>query len=289
MPFRLGWRGFRGAIDVLFLAPLTLYILGLTLWPVLSTMALSFQDRRSGSFPTLANYQAVVEHFEFWDALYNTLFISVVGLSLELCLGLVMALCLSVPFRGRGVARALMLIPLGVPTIVSAANMRYIFGTVGYLNETLHQLGLLEIPIDWTSGGARTLMAVVAADLWKVTPLVMLILLAGLESIPGELYEAAVTDGAGAWQRFRYVTLPLLKPAITAALIIRGIDAFRIFALPLTLVGRSTPVLSTYTYFEYVDYQNPYTSAASATILLVMILATTIAYLQIAGTEEVIS
>ena len=80
-----------------------------------------------------------------------------------------------------------------------------------------------------------------------------------------------------------------MKPAITAALIIRGIDAFRIFALPLTLVGRSTPVLSTYTYFEYVDYQNPYTSAASATILLVMILATTIAYLQIAGTEEVIS
>ena len=71
MPFRLGWRRSRGAIDVLFLAPLTLYILGLTLWPVLSTIALSFQDRRTGSFPTLANYQAVVEHFEFWDAVYN--------------------------------------------------------------------------------------------------------------------------------------------------------------------------------------------------------------------------
>jgi trehalose transport system permease protein len=289
MPFRPGWRRSSGVIDVLFLAPLTLYVLGLTLWPVLSTIALSFQDRRTGSFPTLANYQDVIGHFEFWDAFYNTLFITIVGLGLELCLGLAMALCLSIPFRGRGLARALMLIPLGIPTIVSAANMRYIFGTVGYLNETLYQLGLLEIPIDWASGGTRTLMTVVAADLWKVTPLVMLILLAGLESIPGDLYEAAVTDGAGAWQQFRYVTLPLLKPAITAALIIRGIDAFRIFALPLALVGRSTPVLSTYAYFEYVDYQNPYTSAASATILLVMILATTIAYLKIAGPEEVIS
>ncbi|MFQ5881022.1 MAG: carbohydrate ABC transporter permease [Candidatus Methylomirabilales bacterium] len=288
MPFRPGWRRSRRIIEGLFLAPLTLYILGLTVSPVFYTIVLSFQDRVTGSFPTLANYQAVVEHFQFWEAVYNTLFITAVGLSLELCLGLSMALCLSVPFRGRGLARALMLIPLGVPTIVSAANMRYIFGTVGYLNEVLYRLGLLETPIDWASGGARTLMTVVVADMWKVTPLVMLILLAGLESIPGELYEAAVTDGAGPWHRFRHVTLPLLKPSITAALIIRGIDAFRIFALPLTLVGRTTPVFSTYAYFEYVEYQNPYTSAASATLLLVMILATILAYLKITGTEEVI-
>lgn len=289
MPFRPGWRPSRRVIEGLFLAPLALYVLGLTLSPALYTLALSFQDRLTGSIPTLANYRAIVEHFQFWEAAYNTLFITAVGLSLELCLGLGMALCLSVPFWGRGLARALMLIPLGVPTIVSAANMRYIFGTVGYLNETLYRMGLIDIPIDWASGGTRTLMTVVVADMWKVTPLVMLILLAGLEGIPGELYEAAVTDGAGPWQCFRYVTLPLLKPSITAALIIRGIDAFRIFALPLTLVGRSTPVLSTYAYFEYVDYLNPYTSAASATILLVMILATILAYFKLVGTEEVIS
>jgi trehalose transport system permease protein len=252
------------------------------------TVSLSFRDQFTGTFPTLDNYWALVEHFQFWEAVANTLFITGVGLTLELCLGLAMALSLSIPFWGRGLARALMLLPLGIPTIVSAANMRYIFGTVGYLNEALLRLGLIDVPIDWVSSGLRSLLTVVVADMWKVTPLVMLILLAGLEGIPGELYETAMIDGAGPWQRFRHITVPLLKPSITAALVIRGIDAFRIFALPLTLVGRSTPVLSTYAYFEYVEYQNPYTSAASATILVVMILSAILAYLWIAGTEEVI-
>jgi trehalose transport system permease protein len=288
MPFRAGWRRSRPVIEVLLLAPLTLYLLGLTLSPLVQTVSLSFRDQFTGTFPTLDNYWALVEHFQFWEAVANTLFITGVGLTLELCLGLAMALSLSIPFWGRGLARALMLLPLGIPTIVSAANMRYIFGTVGYLNEALLRLGLIDVPIDWVSSGLRSLLTVVVADMWKVTPLVMLILLAGLEGIPGELYETAMIDGAGPWQRFRHITVPLLKPSITAALVIRGIDAFRIFALPLTLVGRSTPVLSTYAYFEYVEYQNPYTSAASATILVVMILSAILAYLWIAGTEEVI-
>jgi trehalose transport system permease protein len=286
MPCRLGWRPSRRVIDGLFLAPLALYVLGLSLAPLLQTIALSFEDAATGTLPTLAHYRTLGGHFQFWDAVTNTLVITLAGLSLECGLGLAMALCLSVPFWGRGLARALVLLPLGVPTIVSAANMRYIFGTVGYLNEALTRMGLIATPIDWTGDGVRGLVTVVVADVWKVTPLVMLILLTGLESIPRDLYEAAETDGAGAWQRFRHVTLPLLKPAITAALIIRGIDAFRIFALPLTLVGRSTPVLSTYAYFEYVDYQNPHTAAASATILLGIILVATVAYLAIAGTEE---
>jgi trehalose transport system permease protein len=115
----------------------------------------------------------------------------------------------------------------------------------------------------------------------------MLILLAGIESIPEELYEAARIDGANPWRIFWKITLPLLKPSITVALIIRGIDAFRIFELPLILVGRTEPVMSTYAYFEYVEAVNPHTSAAAGTLLLVMILVTLVGYLRVAGSKEI--
>ncbi len=166
--------------------------------------------------------------------------------------------------------------------------MRYIFDTSGLLNETLLRLGLLRVPYDWTQGGMTTLMTVIAADMWKVTPLVMLILLAGIESIPVELYESARIDGASRWKEFWKITLPLLKPSITMALIIRGIDAFRIFELPLILVGRTEPVMSTYAYFEYFEAININTSAAAGTMLLIMILVTIIGYLRIVGTQEVV-
>ena len=116
----------------------------------------------------------------------------------------------------------------------------------------------------------------------------LLILLAGLEAIPGHLYEAARTDGASRWRQFTAITLPLLKPALTMALIVRGVDAFRIFALPLALVGRGLPVLSTYAYVEYLEYGNPHTAAASSVILLAMILLTVGTYLWLAGPEEVL-
>jgi len=182
----------------------------------------------------------------------------------------------------------LLLIPLGVPTIVAASTMRYVFGMVGYLNEVLYRLGLLTLPIDWTGSRWLAVVSVAMADAWKVTPLVMLILLAGLQAIPRELYEAARTDGAGPWQQFWRITLPLLRPALTMAFIIRGVDAFRIFALPLALVGRHLPVLSTFAYVEYLEYGNQHTSAASSTLLLVMILLTVGAYLRLAGPEEVV-
>jgi trehalose transport system permease protein len=121
-----------------------------------------------------------------------------------------------------------------------------------------------------------------------VTPLVMLILLAGLQAIPRDVYEAARTDGAGAGQQFLWITLPLLRPALTMALIVRGVDAFRIFALPLALVGRHLPVLSTYAYIEYLEYGNRHTAAASSVLLLLMIVLTIGAYLRCAGTEEVL-
>jgi trehalose transport system permease protein len=205
-----------------------------------------------------------------------------------MALGLAAALALVGRPQGRTVFQVCLLIPLGVPTIVAAAVMRAIFGTVGYLNEILFRFGLIGTPVDWVGDRALAILTVAAADAWKVTPLVLLILLAGLEAIPGDVYEAARTDGASRWRQFRAITLPLLKPAITMALIVRGVDAFRIFALPLALVGRGLPVLSTYAYVEYLEYGNPHTAAASSVVLLAMIVLTVGTYLRLAGPEEVL-
>ncbi len=269
----------RYGFDGLLLAPLVLCTLSLTLLPVGQTILLSLRDRLTGALPVLANHRAIVNADQFSSALFNTLFLTLVGLSLELLAGLVIAMILTRRFRGRGFLRAMLLVPMGVPTLVSAVNMTYIFNSVGYLNEFLYRLGLIRLPVDWASGGIVTLLTIVLADMWKVTPFVTLVLLAGLESIPEALYEACAMDGATSWQRFRYVTLPLLKPSITMVMVLRAIDAFRIFDLPLVLAGRNTPVLATYAYYEYNTYNNPYTSAAASTILMGIIAVFVVCYL----------
>jgi len=272
--------------SLLGLAPLALYLGVFTLVPVVSTLVLSF--RTSEGDWGLGAFRALAAHYQFGEAVVNTLAITGLGLVIELSLGLAAAAALASRFRAQGIVRVLLLIPLGVPTIVAASTMRYVFGMVGYLNEVLYRLGILTLPIDWTGSRWLAVVTVAMADAWKVTPLVMLILLAGLQAIPRELYEAARTDGAGPWQQFWRITLPLLRPALTMAFIIRGVDAFRIFALPLALVGRHLPVLSTFAYVEYLEYGNQHTSAASSTLLLVMILMTVGAYLRLAGPEEVV-
>lgn len=273
--------------EVLLLIPLLVFLLGFTLIPIGYATVLAFTNYISKGFPSLINFGYILGHFQFKEAVFNTLFITIVGLLLELIFGLSLALLLLERFRGRRFFRALMLLPLGIPTIVVASNMRYLFDTNGFLNEILYQLGITKIPINWMGGGLQTLFSLVVADMWKVTPLVMLILLAGLESIPKEVLEAAEMDGASYIKKLRFVFLPLLKPFITMALIIRGIDAFRIFELPLALTGRTTRVLATYSYFEFREFGNPYTSAASAAILMVMILIAIYVYLKVVKQREV--
>jgi trehalose transport system permease protein len=285
--FRTHW------FEIVLISPLFVYVFGTTLIPVIMSILLGFQQPpRGGGFPSLESYKLVVQDYQFFrldrinSAFTNTLIITGVSVSFELVLGLIVAMMMARPFRGRGIFRAIMLLPLGIPVVVAASNMRYIFLSSGYLNEALIDLNLIAQPIDWLAE-PLALLTVAISDMWKVTPLVMLILLAGLESIPRELYEAAEVDGASAWRRFRHITLPLLRPAITSAVVIRGIDAFRIFAHPMGLgVGRTVPVLSTFGYYEY---QRLYytTSAATSTILLVMILVTVVLYIRIAGTEEI--
>lgn len=265
-------------LETLMVLPLALYIGLLTLVPVLQAIGLSFTDRYSGAFPTLANYEYLVSRPDFGAAVVNTIGITLIGVTLEMTVGLILALMLARTFRGRGLFRTIVLTPMGVPTLVAGAAMLYFFRTNGYANELLLRLGLIDVPVYWTESGLRGMLAVALADMWKVTPIVVLLLLAGLEAIPGDVYEAADVDGATAWERFRFVTFPLLMPSITMALILRAIDAFRIFDVVMVMASRSIPVMSTFVYINYFDFQDQHTASAAATILLLMIVAFVAAY-----------
>jgi len=265
-------------LETLMVLPLTLYIGLLTLVPVLQAIGLGFTDRYSGAFPTLANYEYLVSRPDFGAAVVNTLGITLIGVTLEMTVGLTLALMLARTFRGRGLFRTIILTPMGVPTLVAGAAMLYFFRTNGYANELLLRLGLIDVPVYWTESGLRGMFAVALADMWKVTPIVVLLLLAGLEAIPGDVYEAADVDGATAWERFRFVTFPLLMPSITMALILRAIDAFRIFDVVMVMASRSIPVMSTFVYINYFDFQDQHTASAAATVLLLMIVAFVAAY-----------
>jgi trehalose transport system permease protein len=244
----------------------------LTFVPVLRAIQLSFTDRYTGAFPTFSNYAYIFGRPDFSSAFVNTIGITIIGVTLEMTVGLIVALMLARTFRGRGLFRTIMLTPMGVPTLVAGAAMLYFFRTNGYVNELLLRLGIISVPVYWTESGLRGMVAVALADMWKVTPIVVLLLLAGLESIPGDVYEAANVDGANPWQTFRSVTLPLLMPSITMALILRAIDAFRIFDVVMVMASRSIPVMSTFVYINYFDFQDEYSASAAATILLLMIV-----------------
>lgn len=263
------------------LLPFLLFVAAFTLWPIIYSIKLSFTANFTQTFPTLENYTYIFREGQFAAALINTLVIVGLGLSLELPLGLALASVMHTSFRGKAFFRTIALTPMGMPTVVAGVVAIYFFGTNGYVNETMYRLGLINIPVDWTGGRLLSLLVITLSDMWKVTPLVALILLAGLESIPSEAYEAAEVDGAGRWARFRYVTLPLLRPAIGTALVLRAIDAFRIFEIPLILAGKNTPVLSSYAYFEFNSYNNANTSAAAANILTVIIFLFVMFYLLI--------
>lgn len=271
-------------LEVFMFLPLILYIFYFTLIPVLQTIQISFVNQTTGRF-SLANYQALFANINFERALFNTVFITVIGIIVQLIIALVIALILKRQFAGRGFFRTVMLIPMGVPTLVSGVTLMFIFGQTGYFNELLYRLGLIETQPFWLGGGFETLFVIIFADMWKVLPLTILLLLAGLESISEDVYEAAVVDGANAWQTFWGVTLPLLKPSITMAVILRAVDAFRIFELPLVMAGKNAPVLSTFAYEAFQRSQFGL-SGAAATVLLTIIIVFIILYLLLVERKE---
>jgi multiple sugar transport system permease protein len=212
-------------------APAVIAMLAVTAYPigyaiVLSLQKLDLRFPEQTEFVGLANYGTVLSSELWWTDLFNTLFIMVISVSIELILGMAIALVMHRAIFGRGLVRTSVLIPYGIITVVAAFAWQFAFAPdSGFVNN----LPLIADDMDWFGGRFSSFAVIIMAEVWKTTPFMALLLLAGLVTIDGGLYEAAKVDGASAWQRFTKITLPLMKPAILVALLFRTLDGFRVF------------------------------------------------------------
>ncbi len=253
--------------------PLVAYLGVFLLYPSLYAVKLAFTDTLTGSFPSLASFRALSGDGLFWRAVAGNAVIPALVVAIELVSGLALALLLASGLPGERLLRAVVVLPFALPEIVFLAIMRWILAPRGYANAALAVAGAG--PVDWLlPGRAWTYATVVAVDAWHTTPVVFLMLLAALAAIPGEIDEAARLDGARGFRRLWHVTLPLLRPALLGAVLLRGVDALRIFATPLVLAGvEGVPVLSSYAYHQWSDYGNDGAAAAAATLLALLNVA----------------
>jgi len=239
-------------------------------------------------FVGLENYVRIFGDARFWSALGHTAFFTVVSVGLELVLGLFLALAMNRAFRGRGLVRAAVLVPWAIPTVVSALLWRFIFeGRSGIANALLTDLALVREPPVWFIHTDLAWVPVILADVWKTTPFVALLLLAGLQNIDASLYEAARIDGASAWRQFRHVTLPLLRPAILVALIFRTLDAFRVFDLVYVMTGggpgTSTEPIALYTFNTLLQNLRFGYGSALSVIVFAVTFALALGYIRFLG------
>jgi ABC-type sugar transport system permease subunit len=278
---RLAWQLVLPALGVVLL--IAIFPLVWTVWESLHVHDLRM-PWRGEPFVGIGNYREILGQARFWQALLHTLVFTAGSVIPELVLGTGLALVLNQAFRGRGVVRALVLVPWAIPTVVTALLWRFLFdGSAGIVNVVLIDVGLLDKPLVWFVHAVAAWVPIILADVWKTTPFVALLVLAGLQNIDTALYEAARIDGAGAWQRFWHVTVPLLKPAILVALIFRTLDAFRVFDLIYVMTGggpgTSTEPVALYTFTALL--QNLRFGFGSALSVLVFLITFTLALLYI--------
>ena len=258
------------------------------LYPILRAFWLSFVTQNLGTqlqpiFSGLSNYQRLLTDGRFWQTLWNTTVFTSISITLELILGLLIALILNQSFKGRGFVRTSALIPWALPTAVMGLGWAWIFNDqYGVVNDILQRLHLINSPMTWLGDPGRAMLAMIIADVWKTTPFIAIILLAGLQSISQDLYEAHAIDGANSIQSFYQITIPLIAPQIIIALLFRFAQAFGIFDLVQVMTGGgpagATETVSIYIYATirpYLDFG--YGAALVVVTFLLLILAVCIA------------
>jgi trehalose/maltose transport system permease protein len=286
---RIGW---------LLLIPALAAVGFVAIYPLGKTVYESFtnQEFLQGLEPTkwvgLENYRTLWHDQIFRDAVWVTIKFTLITVSFEFVLGLIIALVVNSSFKGRGVMRAVMLVPWAIPTVVAAKMWQWMLDDVfGVVNDLGMKLHLISRPHAWISDPATALAAVSAVDIWKTTPFVALLLLAGLQVIPRDLYEAASVDGANAVQQFWRITLPLLRPAILVTLIFRTLDALRVFDVFFVFFGnrQDTQTMAIYAQSTIVgDGHVGYGAAISVAIFLIISLFVVIyvTFMRVTGEEE---
>src|SRR6185503_2642288 len=263
-------------LPAIFLAPALAVLLALSIYPLIYSVTISLQQETAGGINWgLGNFTRLFSDNFFWTAMAHTFVYAFAAVACEFLLGLGLALLLNNQIRGRGFFRAGLLVPMMLPTVVVGVVWRLMLNSnFGAINGTLKSAGINTTGLTWTSSPGLAMLSVIAVDVWQWTPFMFLILLAGLQAIPQEPYEAALMDGSSSWQTFRHVTLPLLKPAILVALLLRTMDLLRVFDHVFILTeggpGFATEMLSLYIYrtaFRFSDFG--YAAAMSFVLLLI--------------------
>lgn len=266
-------------IPYLLIGPATLFLLALFVVPLVQTIVLAFTDNGTAS---LTNFAKMVGDLNFTLSLRNTFLLVLAVIPLQLCLALMMAMMVQKLEKGRDLVLWILIIPLGISDLAAGLVWLSILQDRGYFNTVLNLFGLVDGPVNWLSYEAplSLFVGVVLAEVWRATAIVLVILIAGLQLIPKEYAEAAEIFGATAWTRFRKITLPLLKPSIQSALILRTVLAFEVFAVVYALSGRNFPVLVGEAYaWQHVN-QNNGVAAAYAILVMAISLAATVIYIK---------
>lgn len=275
-----------------FLAPMLFALICVAAWPLLRTIWFSFTDTTlsnlyGGQWIGLDNYLSVrtlssgkviyrgtLVDPAWWNAVWNTVRFAIVSVLFETVLGLIVALVLNAEFKGRGLVRAAILIPWAIPTIVSAKMWAWMLNDqFGIINDIMLSLGLIDQKIAWTASTDTAMYAVLMVDIWKTTPFMALLILAGLQMVPRDIYEAAKLDGINPIKVFFKVTLPLIRPALMVAVIFRMLDALRIFDLVYVLTPNSaaTKTMSVISRENMIDFDKFAYGAAQSTLLFAII------------------
>ena len=277
---------------LLLLTPALAVLLSLSIYPLIYSITISLQrETADGIKWTLANFNRLGSDSFFLTAMAHTFVYAAAALVLEFSIGLGLALLLNTQMRGRGFFRATLLVPMMLPTVVVGVVWRLMLNAnFGAINGTLKEFGLNTEGLTWTASPRLAFLSVIVVDVWQWTPFVFLVLLAGLQAIPQEPYEAALIDGSSRWQTFRHVTLPLLKPAILIALLLRTMDLLRVFDQIFILTeggpGFATETISLYIYrtaFRFFDFG--YAAAMSFVLLALTSVISTI-YIRLLQTKE---
>jgi multiple sugar transport system permease protein len=269
---------------VLVIALVAAYPIGYAVW--LSLNEYSVRVPGLSRFAGFKNYSTALHSSDFWEAVRTTFVFTAVSVTLELMLGLAMAMAMHQAFKGRAVLRTVVLVPWAILTVVTAITWQTIFDSdLGPVTTVLSALGLPGGHTVWLGSNGWALAVMVFADVWKTAPFMALLLLAGLQVISTDVYEAAKVDGATTWQRFTKITLPLLRPAILVALIFRTLDALRIFDLPFVLTkgAHGTNTLSLEAYTQLTANRLIGLGSALSVITFLVVMAVSFLYIRFLG------
>ena len=279
----------RHLTGMAFITPTMAVIIAILVYPILQSIVLSFgQSSIDGSEPYsfvgLKHYATLAGNERFWNSLWVTLVFTGLSIPLELAMGIGLAVLLNEHFRFKGIARLAVLFPWALPTALNTLMWRWMYNTdYGLFNAAALQSGIVDRPINWLGDETLAMGSMVVVAVWKTSSFIALIILAGLQSIPRELYEAGRMDGMTRWQEFREITLPLLKGPILVALIVRSMDALRTFELPFNLTDggpvTATESLSLYAYkviFDFIEFNY---GAAIVVVQFLVIFAMSLLYI----------